>query len=205
MEAKSPFLVVQDFISPSLCEQIVDDLEAYEPDTDNQGNPVKTYRTSENQDVIFERIQSLVPTIEEYFQAQYKGTESISFEWYPTGSTSSPICENSSYLRKSWVRTKQRDFTCVLFLSDYNDQVPFDSEYEVYGGKLEFAQHGFGFNPQRGTLIIYPSDPHFINVQTPITYGDLFQVRIQITAQQPYLYDPKKFPGDYRTWFADVV
>jgi hypothetical protein len=103
------------------------------------------------------------------------------------------------------MRLYNRDFTGVIFLSDYQEQVPFDDEYEVFGGKLEFYSHKFGFNPQRGTLIIFPSDPHFINATSPIQAGDLFQIRFHITCTQPYLYNPKNFPGNYTTWFNETV
>jgi hypothetical protein len=139
-----------------------------------------------------------------YYQQAYKGTERMQFEWYPEGCTSEFVCENSEFLRQKWLRTKARDFTCILFLSDYQEKIPFEQEFEVYGGKLEFVQHKFGFNPKRGTLIVFPSDPHFINITTPILAGDLFQVRIQIAAKSPYLYNPQDFPGNYTTWFKGL-
>ncbi len=206
MEVKSPFLIIQDFVSPLLCEQIIDDLEAYEPDVDVHGKPVKAIRSNEQYEaILFEKLQTVIPTIEMHYGITYKGTESINFEWIPQEAHGDPICENSSYLRKQWLRTRERDLSAMLFLCDYQDKVPFDSDYEIYGGKFEFPQHSFGFNAQRGTLVVYPSDPHFINVNAPVTYGDLFQVRMQITATAPFIYNPKDFPGDYRTWFKEFV
>jgi hypothetical protein len=206
MEAKSPFLIIQDFISPLLCEQIIDDLEAYEPDVDVNGKPIKAVRSNEQYEtILFEKLQEIVPTIEAHYGIEYKGTESIAFEWLPQESQGNPVCENGTYLRKKWLRTRERDVSAMLFLCDYQDKVPFDSDYEVYGGKFEFPQHGFGFNAQRGTLVLYPSDPHFINVNAPVTYGDLFQVRFQITATKPFIYNPQDFPGDYRTWFREFA
>jgi hypothetical protein len=90
----------------------------------------------------------------------------------------------------------------VLFLSDYQESPSFDSEYEVYGGKLEFPQHAFGFNPRRGTLVLFPSDPHFINVTSDVFVGELFQSRLQLAASTPYFYDSEMFPGNYTQWFA---
>jgi hypothetical protein len=202
---KSPFFVVQDFLSPKQCEKIVDDLDFYTPDYDAEGNPIKMYRyREESEAVIFDRLQLLIPDIMKYYDTEYRGTETIQFEYFAEGVEATPICENSNYLRKKWTRTKDRDLTAVLFFSDYNDNPPFDSDYECYGGKLEFPQHGFGFNPQRGTLVVYPSGPHFINATTPIQNGDLVQARIHIASKLPYLYDPTQFPGDYRTWFTNV-
>ncbi len=202
----SPFLIFQQFISPLLCEQIVDDFEAFEPDVDIAGVPVKALRSSEEAEgIIYEKLQELIPTIQQHYNVEYRNTESIVFEWIPEGATTQPTCENSAFLRKKWVRTKDRDLSAILFLCDYQDVVPFDSDYEVYGGKFEFPQHGFGFNPQRGTLVIYPSDPHFINSNAPVTYGDLFQARIQMTTKKPFIYQPENFPGDYRTWFKEFA
>lgn len=199
---KSPFLVFQNFLSPKVCESIVDDLGFYSPDVDPEGNPIKMFRFKmEAEEIIFNRLEPNIPLIVNYFDTTYRGTEQIIFEYLAQGTTSVPICENSNYVRKKWVRTKDRDITCVLFLSDYNENAPFDTDYEVYGGKLEFPQHGFGFNPQRGTLVCYPSGPHFINANAAVLEGDLFQARIHIATETPLLYDPRKFPGDYRTWF----
>lgn len=202
---KSPFLVFQNFLSPKACEAIVDSLGFYSPDTDHEGNPIKMFRFhSESEELIFSQLKPLTETITRYFNVGYRGTEQIIFEYLAEGTVSEPICENSNYVKKKWVRTRDRDLTGVLFLCDYNDNPPFDSDYEVYGGKLEFPQHGFGFNPQRGTLVIYPSGPHFINANAAVLSGDLFQARIHIAASEPLLYDPRMFPGDYRTWFKGL-
>jgi len=205
METKSPFYVIQEFISPQLCEHVVALLDWNEPDTNREGKPIKTVKSSERaQQILYERIINTLPEIQSHYGFTYKGTEDIIFEWFPSESCGTIQSENSSYLRRKWLRTKQRDITGVLFLSDYQDKIPFDNEYEVYGGKLEFPQHQFGFNPQRGTLIFFPSDPHFLNITTQIYAGDLYQARIQITAQTPYLYDARNFPGNYQTWFNNL-
>ncbi len=203
--AKSPFLVFQDFVSPKVCEEIVDSLGFYSPDVDQEGKPIKMFRThSESEETLFNRLQPQIDNIMQYYGAEYRGTEQMTFEYFAQGTVPTPLCENSDYIRKKWVRTKDRDFTGVLFLSDYNDNPPFDSDYEVYGGKLEFPQHGFGFNPVRGTLIMYPSGPHFINATADVVEGDLHQVRFHIAAGMPFLYQPVDFPGDYKSWFKDL-
>ena len=75
----------------------------------------------------------------------------------------------------------------------------------MYGGKLEFPQWGFGFNPQRGTMIVFPSGPHFINATTKVLVGELYQVKIQMTAQVPLLFNPAEYPGDYKQWFREFT
>lgn len=199
---KSPFLVIENFLSPKNCEVIVDSLGFYSPDVDSEGDPLKMFRYNEKaEELIFDRLKPIIPQVMAYYDTEYQGTEQIIFEYLAEGTTSEPVCENSNYIRKKWVRTKNRDITGMLFLSDYNENAPFDNEYEVYGGKLEFPQHGFGFNPQRGTLVFYPSGPHFINANAAVVAGDLYQARIHIASLMPYLYNPALFPGDYRSWF----
>ena len=199
---KSPFFIIPNFLSPKKCEEIVDDLDFYTPDFDADGIPLKMFKYNERHELaLYDKLQTFVPQIMSYYGTDYRATETIQFEWVTEGVKPKPLCENSNYIKKKWMRTKDRDITGMLFLSDYNDNPPFDSEYEVYGGKLEFAQHGFGFNPQRGTLIVYPSDPHFINANAAVIAGDLFQARIHIATKLPYLYNPADFPGNYTNWF----
>lgn len=202
MTPKSPFFVVNEFLSPLLCEDIVDALDFNVPDTNRDGDPVLTKKSSQRADmIIFERMQQLLPKIQQHYKLQYKGTEPMSYEWYTDGTEGRLGSENSEYLRGKWVRCRPADLTAILFLSDYLDKPEFDQYNEVYGGKLEFPQHQFGFNPTRGTLIVFPSDPHFINKTTRVHSGNLFQARIQMVASQPYMYDPKEFPGNYTSWF----
>ena len=202
MESKSPFYIVEEFVSPLMCEEIIDRANFTVPNTDKDGHDVKTIITSDAaEEIVYERFMLLVPELSAYYKLIYKGTERISFEWFPEGSKGDFVCENSEYVRKKWLRTKSRDVTCVLFLSEFNEDPKFDVGYEVYGGKLEFVQHRFGFNPKRGTLVAFPSDPHFINITTPILIGDLFQARIHLAAKTPFLYQPQDYPGNYTTWF----
>lgn len=202
---KSPFYVTRQFLSPKICEEIVTSLNYHDPDVNKDGNPIKMSRHHQaNEDVIFDKFEPVLPKLEQYYNFKHRGTEAMSFDFYAEGVKSDPICESCNYLRKKWVRTKDRDFTAILFLSDYQDKEDFDGEYEVYGGKVEFPQHNFGFNPERGTMIVYPSGPHFINVVSPILLGDLLTVKWHVAASSPYLYDPTKFPGDYKTWFKGL-
>lgn len=202
VQPKSPFFVVQDFVSPQTCEDIVDTLEFITPDTDKDDHAVLTIKTNEAaEQVIYERFLNVIPQLEEYYGIEYKGMERVSFEWFPQSSQGEHHAENANFLRGKWLRTRQRDLTAVLFLSDYQDAEAIELEFEVYGGKLEFPQHKFSFNPTRGTLVVFPSDPHFINITTPVIVGDLYQARIQIAAKNMYIYNPQEFPGNYTMWF----
>jgi len=202
---RTPFVVVQNFISPKQCEIIVDDLGYYEPDKDTEGTPIKMMRGHEaSEAVVYSKFKAMIPTLEQYYGFEHRGTEHVSFEFLSAGVEPEAVCDNAKWVNKTWVKTKDRDFSAVLFLSDYQEKLPFDNDYEVYGGKLEFLQHKFGFNPERGTLIIYPSGPHFINAFADILAGDLYVARFFIAAQEPYLYQPAEFPGNYLSWFGNI-
>lgn len=202
---KSPFLVIQRFISPLTCERIVECLPRYQPSdvsTDDHADKKVTFNELGMQYLQLPILEN-IPKIESHFNVHYKNLDDTYIEWFKPGTIDKLKCDNSSYIARKWVRNLNRDFSGVIFLNDYNNSVPFDNSYEVYGGKLEFPQHGFSFQPQRGTLIVYPSGPHFINFNSEIKFGDLFQVRFFIETQMVYLHTPGDFPGDYTEWFKD--
>lgn len=211
MKSKSPFYVVQEFFSPLLCEQIVDGLSFIEPNLSKEDEPMLTIKNNEKfEKIIFHYIQKEMSNIEAYYPGfVYKGMKPVEFKWYPMGymSQESIVCENSTFIEKKkvWLRNRDRDLTCVVFLSDFNSSVPFDSAYEVYGGKYEFSQYNFGLNAQRGTLVIYPSGPNFLNAVAPVEYGDLFLAKFHLAGKLPYVYQPSEFPGKVSDWFAPYV
>lgn len=205
-QGKSPFYVVEDFLSPKQADYIVDSLNFVEPDTDREDMPVMSARSSHHcESIVFNQLENIRADVEQYFDFEWKGTETMSFEFYPEECVTGhdPQCGNSEYGGKKWFRVNGRDFTGILFLSDYNDarSDAFDPTFEVYGGKLNFPQWGFGFNPKRGTLVIFPAYPNFINVVGPVHAGDLLQVRFHIRAEKLWPWEPKKFPGNYKTWW----
>ncbi len=206
MVPKSPFIVYQEFLSPLMCEEIIDLMDVTLPDVDKNNKPQPSLRhNNKGEEIIFERFKRLFKGVEKYYNVEYRGTEKMLFEWYPQGSTGKLACDSSEYMSKKWVRTKDRDVTSVLFLSDYSEAAAFDSLYEVYGGKLEFPNHNFGFNPERGTLIMFPSSPHFLNAVAPVRVGDSFQVRIHMATRRPFLYQPGDFPGNFLSWFPKLM
>ena len=202
---KSPFYVVQNFLTPKQCEIIVDNLGYYSPDLDHEGTPIKMMRNhEESEKIVYDKFKTLIPTLEKYYNFEHRGTELMTFEFITEGVVPEAVCDNSKWINKKWVKTKDRDFSAIVFLSDYQENLPFDSDYEVYGGKLEFLQHKFGFNPERGTLIVYPSGPHFINAISEVIAGDLFLARFYLAGQMPFLYQPDSFPGNYLSWFGNI-
>jgi hypothetical protein len=202
-ESKSPFLVYQNFISPKLCDQVLEKIQVNEPTLDDDGFATKMERFNlESQNIIFSKFKTIIPEIEQHYDLKYRGTEEILFQYFPVtnGLAEEPNCANSKFLRKKWVKVKDRDITGILWFKDYNNQVPIDVKTEVYGGKLEFPQYNFSLHPQRGTLILFPAYPHFITAISQILVGELYCARFQVSADQ-WLYHADKFPGTWVEWF----
>lgn len=211
-QVKSPFLIVEEFVSPLMCEEIIDALDWTVPDTNKQGVAIPSLKSNDDYEAyLYTEFLKRKEDIERHYNVAHMATSQTMFEWYPESSQGTIHAENAEFLRagtkgdRKWVRVRDRDLTCAVFLVDWNDKADFDDDYEVYGGKLEFPQHGFGFNAQRGTMVVFPSVPHFINTITPIQAGNLHIARFHIKTTVPFLYQPTDFPGDYRTWFREFV
>lgn len=210
MSYKSPFLVARELISPLQCEDMIERLKHTIPNTDQKGDPAVTYKGNRLSEIrTLPLFEELLPDVENHFGFKSKSFTKFIFEWYPTGFSGSKATSEAYKLNKkrgnnsSWHKVKDYDFTVVLFLNDYSDNLDtFDINFEVFGGKLEFPTHNFGFNPQRGTSIIFPSRPNFINAVAPVKLGDSNMIRFHIIAQEEYQYDPEEFKGGYIDWFG---
>ena len=208
---KSPFLIIEEFISPKICELIVDNILITQPDIDINGDPIKMERRhDEFQSVVFNRMKdkNIEDRIKDTYNAKYKGTDPITFQYFPENAKApakQPGCENSKYMRKKWVKVKDIDLVGYIWLKDYQNTTPLDPRTEVYGGKMEFPAYNFSLVPQRGTLIIFPAGPHFITAISPILVSDLYQVKIDISISTPegsmWFYQPVNFPGTWQEWF----
>lgn len=206
--SKSPFIIIEDFISPLLCEELVDSCYSEIPDTNEDGIPIPSIKINRLAEVrLAEAIELiLVDHLEKYYGFEYKGLHPMEVEWYPEGvSDNKQRCENSIMVKQRgkniWYRSNSKDFCGVIFLKDYVDKAPLDPYHEVMGGKLQFLNHNFSINPKRGTLVLFPGEQHFINCTSDIHVGDLHQIRFYLAATKPYMYDSKQFPGNYTTWF----
>lgn len=200
---KSPFLVIPDFVSPLTCEDIVDRLTLAFPEVDDNNRPQKSVRTNRLSELRLEDyLTEASDFVEEYYGVDIKGIHPLQFEYFPEGcAATKPVCENSIYTGGKWVRSNNKDFVGILFLSDYQDKAPFDPMFEVKGGKLQFPTHNFGFNPKRGMLVIFPGNEYFVYNTSAIEVGDLHQVKIYMSASERYVYNPNSFPGNYEVWF----
>ena len=203
---KSPFYVVEEFISPLMCEDIINRLDNVNPNRDEKNNPLLTIKSNRLTEIrVLPALKELIPTLEAYYDFEYLGTSPFEFEWYANGYKAMPAhCDNSNLIQGKWYRTNNRDFVGVIFLNDYRDAPPFDPYFEVVGGKLSFPTHNFSFIPKRGQLVVFPGAPNFVNSIGDILFGELNQIKFYISAQEDYLYDIKKFPGNHKDWFPQT-
>lgn len=210
----SPFLVVENFISPSICEKLINEFGIKVPTIDVDGRVFKNERILKDPEyvhLIKSRIQEHVPAIEERYSGIVSGMEPPTFSQY-FEDAKHPCelhgCENAKYLRKKWVKVKDVDLVGYIWLKDFNNGVPLDPRFEVYGGKLEFAAYNFSLVPQRGTLVMFPAGPHFITAISPVLVGSLEQLKFSIKLKSEehgfWLYNPQNFPGSFQDWFSGL-
>ena len=216
---KSPFFIVQDFLSAKACETLISQYEVTTPVVDINGNPTKLERfltPDKGRHFVLSRLKEYMTDIEQHYGAEYFGVESLTMIHFPEDERSQvaqkPGCENSQFVRKKWIKNKDVDLTGYIWLKDFNDNVPLDPRYEVYGGKLEFPAYDFSLVPERGTLVLFPAYPHFITAISPVLVSDLYQIKVNITLRQDglmWLYDPKNFPcgkeGFIKGWFSTYL
>jgi hypothetical protein len=209
----SPFLTVEHFISPAVCERLISDLGIREPTTDEVGRVLKNERILKDQEYVqmFKGlVQQQVHSIEQRYNASVIGMEAPVFSQYfedPKNPCEMHGCENAKFLRKKWVKVKDVDLVGYLWLKDYSNGVPLDPRFEMYGGKLEFPAYNFSLVPQRGTLVLFPAGPHFISAVSPILVGTLEQIKITVKLKVQdggmFIYQPSQFPGTYQEWFSE--
>lgn len=200
--SKSPFFVIDEFLSPLECEDIVNRSYYDFPNTED-GVPLKSVTQNVlTQNRVLPYLEDAIPAFEEYYGFEHGGILPFNIEVYPANSKQEGLrCENSWKKDGKWQRINDHDFTGIIFLKDDGIETNFDDEFEVYGSKLEFPNHVFGFTPSRGRLILFPSGPNFTNVTLSPQLGDVYQIRFQLVNMKPYQYNMANFPGNYKTWF----
>lgn len=206
--SRSPFLVIEELVSPLQCEDMIQRLNHTIPNTDQKGDPTLTLKGNRLSEIrIMPRFKQVLPDIEKYYGFETRTMTPFNFEWYPTG-YSGAAAKSEAYQmlgkrgkQATWNKVKDYDFTVIVFLNDYNEGTDFDADFEVRGGKLEFPTHDFGFTPVRGTTVIFPTRPQFVHAVSPVEAGDLNLIRFHIIAKEEYNYNMNDFPGGYREWF----
>lgn len=185
MGTKSPFFVVKSFVSPMVCETIVDRLFDKQVRYAKNGRVVIDDDNTTNE--IYKRFIPVIKSIEEYFDYQNMGVD-IDIERYFTGS------DEFSFLTHKDFKTKQTHaFEGLLFLSDYQETPPLELEYEVYGGKVKFTSWNFRVLPNRGNMIIFPKNIRFKHIITPVEVGNLFLIRLKLKSTKRWIYEKSKY------------
>jgi hypothetical protein len=205
----SPFHIVENFISPLRCEQLLNTLSREVPDRDESGAPLKFERIAPFQDCgdIFSEISAASPLIERRYGATLVNDPAILFQQYfenQNQPAETHMAEGWRYVRKKWTKYKDIDLVGFLWLKDYHASVPLDPRFEVYGGKLEFPAYNFSLTPVRGTLVIFPATPHFVHAVSHVMLGSLEQFKITLRLRSnglPWVYNPAHYPGTYQEWF----
>ena len=204
---KSPFIIFKEFLSPLECEEILNSIKIYEPNSDIDGVPLKTIlRLPVVQSRLWNRFSNYFETIEDYYGIEVDQMTAIDVEWYPEDCVQeAQRCENSVFMHNHWAIVNDYDLTVIIFLKDFNKSANFDDEFECYGGELEMINHAFTVNPQRGNAIIFPSNQYFINRTVTPEYGDMFQLRFHISAVDRMQYSPENYRGNYSIWFKGLT
>lgn len=204
---KSPFLILENFMSPMECENLLSSIDVVIPNYDRNDDPIKTVlKLPLFRQRVWNRLESYFDIIENYYNIEIESLSGVDLEWYPELCVEeSPRCENSIYNGKKWTITNDHDFTIIVFLKDYNQSQDFDEEFECYGGQLEMTNHGFSINPRRGTAVIFPGNQYFINKTQSPKYGDAFQLRTNIICSNRFVYNKDLYRGNYSIWFKGLT
>jgi hypothetical protein len=205
----SPFHVVEDFISPLRCEQLIKQLALKVPDRDENGDPLKHERiVSELCGDVLSELSAIAPLIERRYAAQIVGEPLVLFQQYqenPKIPAETHMAEGWRFLRKKWTKFKDIDLVGFIWLKSFHASVPLDPRFEVYGGKLEFPAYNFSLTPVRGTLVLFPATPHFVHAVSHVMLGSLEQLKVHVKLRvndMPWVYNPSQFPGTYQEWFV---
>lgn len=202
MQPKSPILIIEDFLSPLECEDIISRaLTRVKLDNSDFEKQKITLHDPITQNRLAERIESLSYHMEEYFGYEHREVYNIEINILPEGHKKmQPVCENSVNLN-GWTRGNNKDFVCMVFLVDKHEDGMIDLDFEVSGGLLQMIKHNFSISPKRGTLVVFPGDSNFLYNFSDIEIGDLIFLKFWVSATVPYVYNRENFPGNYTNWF----
>ena len=142
------------------------------------------------------KINSIVELVEKHYNVKIADAVAPAFG----NIINKPICDNSVYRGRQWLRTNNYDFTGYIPLMTYNSDTPFDPSTDVYGGELLFKTLKFKHAPITGELLIFPSAPNFLHYHDTIKIGHLKYIKFYLICDKPYQYDYTKFNCICSTW-----
>jgi hypothetical protein len=201
--AKSPFILVENFITYEQCEEIILSMKHTLPNRDLKNVPIKTYKTNQLAEIrLMPAIDDFLDRAEPYYGFETFNISPFNFEWMTEGyKAEQPKPDNGTFFDGKWTKSKDIDFSILIFLSSVEESSITDTLMESFGGRLEFFNHNLTITPKAGTMVMFPSNEYFLNTFTDVMLGNLNCIRIYVTSKVPYVYNPENFPGDLRTWF----
>ncbi|MFV8816856.1 2OG-Fe(II) oxygenase [Haliea sp. E17] len=81
--------------------------------------------------------------------------------WYARHTDSGNVCPNTREFKK----LVDRDYSVLLYLSD-----------KFEGGNITFNRFGYSYKPQRGDLVVFPSDNRYAHTAERVTAGNRYAV-----------------------------
>jgi len=202
---KSPFLVIEETISPQRCEGIVSEYALVKPSMSIDGEPLAYERyLTKNSEVLLQEVFSQYGELiaEKYGSSIENIFPKFQQFWENVKSPAQQIAlPGWKYARKKWTKTADVDLIAIIWMKDFNSSVPLDPRFETYGGKVEFPSFDFSFVPVRGTMIIFPAVPNFAYALSHVLYGSMEQIICGIKLNNSLEYKAENFPGTYRDWF----
>lgn len=194
--SNNPFIIVDDRFSPFLCENLLNDLIITQAvDEETPGSYISEVIDETINILLKERLSPLFSNISERFEVTPQKIEKVVFKYFKGPCNETPFkADNSVFMSNVWVRNEYNDFTITLFLTSYyNPSEKLDTEFESLGGQLQFPQHNMSVYPDRGGIIIHPSDNHFVKNNSAVIQGTCAMIDVLISCDTLYLYDPVEF------------
>lgn len=103
----------------------------------------------------------------EQYQQEMEWFESADLLYYQPGGLYGMHADSENYMARhqQWVRAKDRDYSLLLYLND-----------DFEGGHIKFNNFNYHYKPQKGDLVVFPSDHRYLHEAMPVTSGERFAV-----------------------------
>ena len=98
--------------------------------------------------------------------------------------------ENFVPQANSWRRDVDRDYSMLFYLSD-----------KFEGGNITFNRFGFSYKPEKGDLIIFPSDNRYLHTAEEVTEGHRYAVVAFCSTKESIKVQPR--PPEDAVFFRD--
>jgi hypothetical protein len=115
MTYKSPFLVIQDFLSKDDATKLANEVKIELSKTDDEIIIPSERHILDKETSLYEKLKNYLPQIEDHFGLKVRGVEHLMFQQFPVSKdpAEQPQCANSVFKRKKWIKVKKIMFTMV--------------------------------------------------------------------------------------------